>query len=282
MARTMQPDSPALLTIACLLLFLGSAVADNSGATCHSISFCHTCPFNETAKKNVCTKCFELYAVNDGKYPFCVPCNSFDGCWVCSSTKVCDLCRYPTTHGPDYNGHATCSPCGDNCRTCKTAGGGKCDICKPGYSMYGGSTNCRQCLDNCASCNGGDGACDFCSPGYYKLNPTTCSQCIGNCSVCSNGLTCNYCNSGFYYDDFYKRCLPCWSTCRTCTSLTSCKTCNPGYIMASQGFCYQECPDNCVSCNTNTAGVLKCDKCADGYTRTSEQTCQRTTGSGNV
>jgi len=216
-----------------------SIVAADVSRTCHAIPHCITCPYD--GANFACTQCENLYAIDANNR--CTACKDISGCSQCRSTKICDVCYYPTVDGPDMSGYATCSACAPNCRNCTISGSGNCDYCKPGYYVTS-DQKCSNCPSNCKICTPGaigSTACTACNDGFTNNGGTTACvamQCGPNCGVCVNGV---------------------------------CQSCADGLKISPTGSCV--CAPNCNSCVNTHYGYCDDGQCATGYKGTAAKTC---------
>lgn len=261
----------SLVKISLLLFIFGSSLYTVDAldgvlekGNCSAIPNCVYCPYTDGKAK--CIKCRTPMFAYDEETNSCLRCNTRQGCHLCYNLTYCEKCfTYKT--GPDSNNEGTCSACAPNCKICKRAGGGKCDICNEGYLKTEddlcdgcGVANCKFCSDL--------STCDTCNRGYYKVSVSQCSACVENCDYCTDSTTCKRCFEGFYLQN--SQCVSCGNNCRSCKNSGSCTACKNGKISAN-GKC--ECSQNCLSCDT--AGFGKCDTCQHGYKKTDDKVCQK-------
>jgi len=297
MAKQCQAMAAVCLLVCLSVVFINGV----EGGRCKYIPHCDECTYNPDTKRATCTKCdpSDLYGLTTvNGFSMCRACSENSGCLKCKTFELCTLCRFPGRDGPDFDGVATCSACSANCRSCKSIGGGKCDICGVGSRKVGencqactvsqckfcesdatvctgclsGSylvnNECKPCVDNCRMCHNSD-KCDYCA-NYYFLESDTglCKPCMDNCRICADFGECTSCKDGFYVDN-QKQCQPCDDSCTTCKSKDECYSCKQG--RPANGSC--KCAANCESCATLGRG--KCDKCLPGFVQNKEKACKR-------
>lgn len=281
----------------CFIFFATFSIAGaEEGVPCASYPLCASCPLIDG--KPVCTRCHNMYGLTDASYPDnpCQDCRNFTGCQLCTTIRKCDNCTL-ASEGPDDDGIATCSPCPDNCKSCRSSSK-TCDTCKEGFVLKDGQclscpSSCRQCTDQLA--------CIYCNKGFYEnKEEKSCKACLTNCDACSDDKTCLRCATGFYPSSDNAECIECtMQNCMTCTYGNTCAVCNDGYylqnptkctscpsncqICGNNGKCSRckngkvsadgscECASNCSSCHNNGWG--KCDTCQKGYKRNADKTC---------
>jgi len=268
------------------------------GGKCKYIPHCNDCAYDPNTRRATCFVCDPFFGlVTENTFSKCKSCALNEGCSNCTDFTVCTRCQN-TNLGPDLNGVATCSACGQNCRTCRTSGGGKCDSCRPGSTKINGvcekcdipncntcddtlktcascssgyrlqNNNCEACVDNCRMCAKTAARCDYCKDRFFVESDTgLCKPCPENCKTCGDINTCSICNIGFYLDG--NTCSPCDDSCQSCTGKNDCQYCKQGKPF--NGKC--RCADNCKSCQR--AGNGKCDECADGYVQSNEKGCKK-------
>ncbi|WAR16435.1 TENX-like protein [Mya arenaria] len=198
-------------------------------------------------------------------------------CKTCSTGSTCDTCY------DGYYGDTCKSLCPSTCTTCIFST--VCTSCKDGF-YSGSTTSCLyQCKPNCLSCTNGT-SCTVCGVrdniGYYgsdcsmicsnKCKDSLCDI-FGNCFQCADpnfkGDNCDRCIDGKYGSQCKNNCPV---NCLSCESATNCTSCTDGFkdITCSMKT---ECPDNCnLFCLSNG----KCESCKDGlYGEYCNMTCSQ-------
>lgn len=107
----------------------------------------------------------------------------------------------------------TCVACAEGCRTCDTAGAGRCDLDGCVFDNGWGSApngTCARCPANCTMCNS-SAECTLCNSGFQPWKGA-CRSCGANCDLCTFGEAgqpqCDMCGSGGL-DPVTKACTPC-------------------------------------------------------------------------
>eukprot|EP00439_Symbiodinium_sp_Y106_P000855 s231_g1.t1 len=185
----------------------------------------------------------------------CLQCSDRDQCLLCkdmrylaqdisSGAVTCeDTCPdgfYP--NGTKAIGR-TCPMCGQNCKTCLSAG--QCALCNNGKYLIA------------------DGWCeDGCPDGYYRKGDgdtgRTCEMCPGDFFTCVSDKI----------GDLGRHCLPCGQNCASCLEGDLCLQCTDSRYLSPDGWCEASCPDgyykngtaitgrNCAACPTNAMSCL--------------------------
>ncbi|KAH0576070.1 Cysteine-rich membrane protein 2 [Spironucleus salmonicida] len=217
----------------------GFSVDGNKCVTCEDAN-CNIC----SANKNVCTKCNTGYLTVDGKCEL----KCYQGQSVCAANQIC---------------LTTCKTCSENCMTCEVTVT-SCTSCAPGFTLD--RSSCAACSAGCADCTGNKNVCNLCKDGYFGISGV-CQSCQNNstaqceCSGAANCATCNNAKSG---------------TCGTCiagykmSASNTCAECADGYLMVDR-VC-TKCEKSCKICYES---IEKCSICADSYTMSIKQTCEK-------
>ncbi|KAH0576091.1 Cysteine-rich membrane protein 2 [Spironucleus salmonicida] len=217
----------------------GFSVDGNKCVTCEDTN-CKIC----SANKNVCTKCNTGYLTVDGKCER----QCYQGQSVCATNQIC---------------LTTCKTCSENCMTCEGSIA-SCTSCAPGFTLD--RSSCAACSTGCADCTGNKNVCNLCKDGYFGISGV-CAPCKQNataqceCSGAANCATCNNAKSG---------------TCGTCiagykmSASNTCTECADGYLMVDR-VC-TKCEKSCKICYES---IDKCSSCADSYTMSIKQTCEK-------
>ncbi|KAK2153865.1 hypothetical protein LSH36_282g01022 [Paralvinella palmiformis] len=141
------------------------------------------------------------------------------------------------------------SACPEGCKMCTIPAESVTTICEyeaclEYYSYNTSSFMCAACPSNCLTClSGGDNdmLCDACDTSYsLYIGCTGCPSSCDSCSMTTYGLSCSKCSNGYAL----------YSGSPGITYCTACSWLLPG----------------CLSCETNSEGLLLCLKCASGFT----------------
>ncbi|KAH0576139.1 Cysteine-rich membrane protein 2 [Spironucleus salmonicida] len=225
--------------VACTACQDGFSVEGGKCVTCEDAN-CKIC----SADKNICNTCKTSYKIVGGKCER--ECNPGDA--VCATNQIC---------------LGTCKTCSINCTSCE-GNVNNCKSCTPGFALDGSS--CTACSAGCADCTGNKNVCNLCKDGYFGINGA-CQSCEMNttaqceCSGAANCATCTIAKSG---------------TCGTCiagykmSASNTCTECADGYLMVDR-VC-TKCEKSCKICYES---IEKCSICADSYTMSIKQTCEK-------
>ncbi|KAL4490865.1 hypothetical protein ABPG72_008601 [Tetrahymena utriculariae] len=221
------------------------------------------------------SQCNKIYCPTD-----CSRCNE-NGCLQCNNSYFI----------VQSNNMFICQNCHGSCLNCSGSLSNQCTQCISSLLFYN-----NQCLTQCPQ-------------GYYPNSQNICQLCPSNlnCASCQNSTQCTTCKNGYYMttkqDTQQQVCMPCDPACKLCTGPSSsnclgclagqqaCNNCAVGYFqdgqtcfqMSSQSLCSkqtfpnytkqncQQCPTNCLTCNTNA-----CTSCINNsYYLNTDGTCQQ-------
>jgi hypothetical protein len=250
-------------------------------------STCNTCLGQGSDSDNQCDTCIDKYFHKvdqmtncftgsldkyyfDGKiYQKCYP-----SCQTCTTTPPTDTIHQCTKcldgYYPTSDDKSTCftgdvdgyffsnglySKCYPSCKLCKVTGDPKdhkCDECGKGYSKKEGSNNCETTGKPI--------------PGYYfdKANNIY-KKCYKSCETCSADGTKDNHNCTKCAQDYFARA----DNDKLCYSPKDNDL--PNWFFDEDSKVFKQCYQACKTCSkSGTADAPNCDKCADGYSPTSE------------
>ena len=210
---------------------------------CHRPPNCAECHYQENTLKSICDRCYYDYYLRG---------------------EDCVKCR----HYPIYGGY--CRQCTDDVTDYDNI---FC-YCNRTYT-FNTSRTCDKCPSNCEECYYDQNLlrtrCNRCFSRYTLNAQGTCTFCGRGCEYCSLDINdkprCSFCQSG--YDLIDGKCLKCPPYCKKChldESLDEfiCDECFSYSAMDSKKECHI-CPENCIACEFNQRGELKCTSCYKKY-----------------
>ncbi|XP_052764466.1 multiple epidermal growth factor-like domains protein 10 isoform X2 [Mya arenaria] len=216
--------------------------------------------------------------------PQCQKRCGYQRCQTCSTETTCETCY------AGYYGDQCKSLCPSTCTTCTSST--LCTSCNDGFHSGSGSTCTYMCNTKCLSCTN-ISSCTACEVksgiGYYgsdcsmicsnKCKDYICDM-YGNCLQCEEpnfiGDNCGRCIDGKYGSQCKNDCPV---NCLSCESATNCTSCTDGFkgITCSTKT---ECPEYCFN-NTVCLSTGKCESCKDGlYGEYCNMTCSQNCRNG--